>query len=35
MAYPGDRISAYTITNQAWQLISTFKLPSSDKSITL
>lgn len=36
MAYPGDRISAYTFTtNQAWQLRSTFILPSSDQSITL
>lgn len=35
MAYPGDRISAYRFTNQAWQLISTFILPSSDQSITL
>lgn len=39
MAYPGDRISAYMFdnqaTNKAWELISTFILPSSDKSITL
>lgn len=39
MAYPGDRISAYTFTNQTtnqtWQLISTFLLPSSDQIITL
>lgn len=35
IAYPGDYISAYRFTNQAWQLISTFKLPSSDQSITL
>lgn len=35
MAYPGDRILAYKFTNQAWQLISTFILPSSDQSITL
>ena len=35
IAYPGDRISAYRFTNQAWQLRSTFKLPSSDQSITL
>lgn len=35
MAYPGDRISAYISTNQAWQLMSTFTLPSSDQSITL
>lgn len=35
MAYPGDRISAYRVTNQTWEFRSTFKLPSSDKSITL
>lgn len=35
IAYPGDRISAYRFTNQAWQLRSTFTLPSSDQSITL
>lgn len=35
MAYPGDRISAYSFTNQTWQLISTFILPSSDQIITL
>lgn len=35
MAYPGDSISAYRFINQAWQLISTFILPSSDQSITL
>lgn len=35
IAYPGDRISAYRFTNQAWQLRSTFILPSSDQSITL
>lgn len=35
MAYPGDRISAYRFTNQAWQLMSTFILPSSDQSITV
>ena len=35
IAYPGDRISAYRFTNQAWQLRSTFPLPSSDQSITL
>lgn len=34
IAYPGDRISAYRFTNQAWQLRSTFLLPSSDQSIT-
>lgn len=34
-AYPGDRISAYRFTNQTWQLRSTFRLPSSDQSITL
>ena len=35
IAYPGDRISAYRFTNQAWELRSTFILPSSDQSITL
>lgn len=35
IAYPGDSISAYRFTNQTWQLISTFPLPSSDKIITL
>lgn len=35
IAYPGDRISAYRFTNKAWQLMSTFILPSSDQSITL
>ena len=35
IAYPGDRISAYRFTNQTWQLISTFLLPSSDQIITL
>lgn len=35
IAYPGDRISAYIFTNQTWQLISTFLLPSSDQIITL
>lgn len=35
IAYPGDRISAYIYTNQNWQLMSTFILPSSDQSITL
>ena len=35
IAYPGDRISAYRFINQAWQLRSTFILPSSDRSITL
>lgn len=35
IAYPGDRILAYRFTNQAWQLRSTFILPSSDQSITL
>lgn len=35
MVYPGDRISAYRFTNQAWELRSTFRLPSSDQSITL
>lgn len=35
IVYPGDYISAYRFTNQAWQLRSTFILPSSDQSITL
>lgn len=36
MAYPGDRILAYRFTtNQTWQLVSIFTLPSSDQSITL
>mgnify|MGYP000783333666 CR=1 FL=1 len=35
IAYPGDRISAYIFTNQAWKFRSTFILPSSDQSITL
>lgn len=35
MAYPGDRISAYRFTNQTWQLMSTFPLPSSDQTITV
>lgn len=35
IAYPGDRISAYRLTNQTWQLRSTFPLPSSDQIITL
>lgn len=35
IAYPGDHISAYRFTNQTWQLISTFLLPSSDQIITL
>lgn len=35
MAYPGDRIAAYIFTNQTWQLVSTFQLPSSDQTITL
>lgn len=35
IAYPGDRISAYRFTNQTWQLMSTFQLPSSDQIITL
>lgn len=34
-AYPGDRISAYRFTNQTWQLMSIFLLPSSDQIITL
>lgn len=35
MAYPGDQITAYRYINRAWQLVSTFILPSSDQSITL
>lgn len=35
IAYPGDRILAYRFINQAWELRSTFILPSSDQSITL
>lgn len=35
IAYPGDRIRAYIFTNQTWQLVSTFLLPSSDQIITL
>lgn len=35
IAYPGDSISAYRSINQSWQFISTFTLPSSDKSINL
>lgn len=35
IAYPGDSISAYRFTSQAWQFVSTFILPSSDQSITL
>lgn len=35
MAYPGDSISAYRFINKAWQLRSTFTLPSSDQTITL
>ena len=35
IAYPGDHISAYRFTNQAWEFRSTFILPSSDQSITL
>ena len=34
IAYPGDMILAYRFTNQAWQLRTTFMLPSSDQSIT-
>lgn len=34
IAYPGDRISAYSF-NQTWQLRSTFPLPSSDQVIIL
>ena len=36
MAYPGDPIAAYRFTtNQTWQLMSTFSLPSSDQIITV
>lgn len=35
IAYPGDRIAAYRFTNQTWQLMSTFQLPSSDQIITV
>ena len=35
IAYPGDRISAYIFINQAWKLMATFILPSSDESITI
>lgn len=36
IAYPGDHISAYRFTtNQTWQLMSTFLLPSSDQIITV
>lgn len=35
IAYPGDSISAYRYINQAWELRSTFILPSSDQSIIL
>lgn len=35
IAYPGDSISAYSFTKRAWQLRSTFILPSSDQSIIL
>lgn len=35
IAYPGDYISAYRFTNQTWQFMSTFLLPSSDQIITL
>lgn len=35
MAYPGDRILPYIHTNQTWQLLSPFRLPSSDQSITV
>lgn len=35
IAYPGDRILAYRFTNQTWQLMSTFLLPSSDQVIIL
>lgn len=35
IAYPGDLISVYRMTDQTWQLRSTFPLPSSDQIITL
>lgn len=35
IAYPGDRIRAYRFTNQTWQFMSTFPLPSSDQIITV
>lgn len=35
IAYPGDRITVYSFTNQTWRLLSTFPLPSSDQIITL
>lgn len=35
MAYPGDTIRAYRFTNQTWQFMSAFPLPSSDQIITL
>jgi hypothetical protein len=35
IVYPGDRISAYRFVNHAWELRSTFILPSSDQSITV
>lgn len=36
MAYPGDFISVYRFTtNQTWQLMDTFPLPSSDQTIGL
>lgn len=35
IAYPGDRILAYRYTDQAWQLVYDFILPSSDQSISL
>lgn len=35
IAYPGDSITAYQVSNQVWQLMSTFILPSSDQSINV
>lgn len=35
IAYPGDGIAAYIFTNQTWQFMSTFLLPSSDQTITV
>lgn len=35
IAYPGDSITAYGSTNRTWQPMATFKLPSSDQSITM
>lgn len=35
IAYPGDTIRAYRFTNQTWQFMSAFPLPSSDQIITV